>query len=439
MFNHRIRQKVYEFLKKYRMDYASINIEEDVKLFLKEMENGLEGKKSSLKMIPTYLNVEKDIPTEEPVIVMDAGGTNFRVALVYFNKNREPVIEDFNIYAMPGTKSEITAEEFFDTLALYIKPLLDRSNNIGFCFSYPAEILPNKDGRLIDFCKEVQVKGARGRLIGESLINAINKIGHKSKKKVVILNDAVSTLFGAKASYADRVFDGYIGFILGTGTNTCYEERNFNIKKSPDISKKEGTTIINVESGLYELFQRGEIDIEFDRGTANPGDHVFEKMISGEYQGGLMLAVIRKAAENGLFSEDTAKNVLELKKLESKQIDEFLYYPYGDNKLANCFKCGNEADGITLYHLIDAMVERAAKLVTVNLSAVIIKTGKGINPCAPVCITAEGSTFYKSKLFKSKLEYYIKTYLNEQKEIYCEIVKADNATLIGTAIAGLQN
>jgi hexokinase len=77
--------------------------------------------------------------------------------------------------------------------------------------------------------------------------------------------------------------------------------------------------------------------------------------------------------------------------------------------------------------------------VTVNLSAVMLKRSKGTNPCIPVCISAEGTTFYKSKLFRNKLEYNIRTYLNDKKGVYCEFVKADNATLIGTAIAGLAN
>jgi len=71
--------------------------------------------------------------------------------------------------------------------------------------------------------------------------------------------------------------------------------------------------------------------------------------------------------------------------------------------------------------------------------AVILKRGRGTNPCIPVCISAEGTTFHKSKLFRSKLDFYIKEYLHDKKGVYCEFVRADNATLIGTAIAGLAN
>ena len=75
----------------------------------------------------------------------------------------------------------------------------------------------------------------------------------------------------------------------------------------------------------------------------------------------------------------------------------------------------------------------------INLASVMIMTKKGLNPCKPVCVTAEGSTFYNSKLFKNKLEYYIKRYINDEMNLYCDIIKADKATLIGTAIAALMN
>lgn len=438
-----VKERVKKFLKKYRMNHETIDIGQNCNIFIEEMENGLMGKVSSLKMIPTYITMDRDIPEGEPVIVMDAGGTNFRVASVYFDNNKKPVIEDFKLYSMPGTKGEITKEEFFDTVTEYIKPVLNKSNKIGFCFSYATEILPNKDGKLIRFSKEVQIKGLEGEIIGRGLLNNIEKKGYARDMKIVLLNDTAATLLGGKASYPNRVFDSYIGFILGTGTNTCYIEETCNIKKIPSIANTRGSMLINMESGAYGPVPRGTIDLEFDSGTVNPGEYVFEKMISGGYQGGFILSVIKKAAKEGLFSQQFAQAMAGVEQLTSKEIDDFLYYPYSDNNIfARC--CAKSPDGSTcdcmvLYYIIDEMVERASKLVAVNLSSVILKIGKGRNPCKPVCITAEGTTFYKSKLFKSKLDYYIKKYLNEQKGMYCEFVKADNATLIGTAIAGLLN
>ena len=434
-----LRDKVRDFLRKYGMDAEGVDLEKNCSLFINEMKNGLEGT-GSLLMIPTYIGMDNEIPLNEPIISIDAGGTNFRVAVIHFDENKKLVTEDFKNYPMPGSKGEITKDEFFETMADYIQPVLHKSRKISFCFSYPTEILPDKDGRLIMFSKEVKVSDVEGELLGKNLIKVFEKRGFTDARSIIVLNDTVATLLAGKAAAPDRVFDGYIGFILGTGTNICYAEKCENIAKIPELAAKEGSILINTESGVYDKVPRGQIDIEFDNDTVNPGDHVFEKTVSGAYQGGLILAVIKKAADEGLFSAEAAKALKSIKELASKEIDDFLYYPYGENVLSSCFvKSDSNDDRAVMFLLIDNIFDRIAKFVAFSLTAVIEKTGKGKDPLKPVCITADGSTFYKSKLFRGKLDYYIKTYTNDKKGIYCEFVKVDNGTLTGTAIAGLLN
>jgi hexokinase len=435
---NQLKTQVDVFLKKSGMHYERVNPQEDCRLFRDEMQKGLDGGESTLAMLPTYISLDKEIPLNEEVIVMDAGGTNFRAAVVRFGSDRQPVITDFQSYAMPGTKGEITRAEFFATIGRYLAPIINLSNKIGFCFSYPTEILPDKDGKLIRLSKEVRVKDLEGEKIGAKLLQALQAGGCAGKKRIVMLNDTVATLLGGKAAYPDRRFDSFIGFILGTGTNTCYIENNALIRKVPSLAAQPGTTLINIESGGYGKAPRGAIDELFDRRTMDPGRQQFEKMISGAYQGQLLLAIIKAAAADGLFSGQFTERIRPVDQLSSREIDLFCFYPYGDNNiLAQCIDSTAEADRQTLFYLIDAILERAARLVAVNLAAVILKTGKGQNPCLPVCVTAEGTTFYKSKLFRSKLDYYVKSWLNDTMGIYCEFVKADNATLVGTAIAGL--
>lgn len=440
-----IKIKVDDFLKKYKMHHENIKIYEDCEEFLGDMDRGLNNEESTLKMLCTYIGDEGEIPVGEPVIVMDAGGTNFRVAVVNFNSNRKPIIEEFVVHDMPGITEEISKEEFFKIVVNYLRPVIHRSNKIGFCFSYPTEILPNKDGKLIRFNKEVKVRDMEGEEIGSNLLKALKEAGYPEEKKIVLLNDTVATLLGGKAEYPDKIFDSNVGFILGTGTNTCYIEENRNIKKSETLVEKKGSTIINIESGGYGKIPRGIIDEIFDNTTVDPGNQKFEKMISGVYQGGLILETIRKATEEGLFSSEFTNKLKTVKNLTAKEVDDFCDYPYSSsNILAKCSNFANseserEDDKQTIYYIIDGIIERAAKLVAINLASVILQTERGKNPCKPVCITAEGSTFYKSRFFKGKLDYYVKEYLYEKLGVYCEFVKAENATLIGTAIAGLLN
>lgn len=435
-----IREKVYDFLRENKMDHQSIDFDSELNTFLEDMTKGLKGEESSLDMLPTYISIDDDIKTNERVIVIDAGGTNFRVATVYFNDDKEPVIEDFENYPMPGIKEEIGRDEFFDTIVKHISPVIDKSDKIGFCFSYATQILPNGDGKLIRFSKEIRVKDMIGETIGQGLLKAAKKAGYKADKKIVILNDTVSTLLGGRTTYPNRSYSSYVGFILGTGTNTCYIENTKNIEKIADRGRGFKNMLINMESGGYAKAPTGIIDDEFDATTINPNQSRFEKMISGAYLYGLLLALFKKAAENGLFSSSLNKGIAELDDFKAFDTDAFLDYPYGDNLLSSiCSQdlVEGEVDRQLLYYLIDACIERAAKLVALNLSAVAVKSGAGSDPTKPICITADGSTFYKLKSMKEKIEYYVKKHMVDDRGLYYEFVKAENPNLIGSAIAAL--
>lgn len=431
-----IRGKVAGFLKEHGMDHEEIDMDRCCRLFIEEMRRGLAAEESSLQMIPTYIETDKDVPIDEPVIVVDAGGTNFRVATAKFGRDNKPVIENFKSYPMPGIEQEVSREDFFGTMAGYLEPVFGAGRNIGLCFSYPAEILPNKDGRLIRFSKEIKAPQVEGEMIGENLVGAIRERGGNADKHIVLMNDTVTTLLAGRAVFRDRGFSTYIGFILGTGTNCCYIERNENIKKNSDL-EPDRHQIINIESGSFAKAPRGDIDLEFDESTLDAGSSTFEKMISGAYLGPLCLHTARVAAEGGLFSDKAAENLRAIEPIDTKDLDDFMHHPRGDKVLASAVAA--EADAVTLYFLIDRLIERAAKLTAVNLSSVVLKSGCGEDPCSPVCIVAEGTTFYELKSLKARVDYYLKQYLEDGRQRYYEITKVDNATLIGAAIAGLTN
>lgn len=430
-------EKVADFLKNTQMDYKSIDIDENCRQFIEEMKSGLCGNESSLKMIPTYLSFGGSVPKNEPVIVLDAGGTNFRVAVVKFDSSGNPVISNFKIYKMPGTENEISSDEFFETVISYIVPVINDSEKIGVCFSYAAEPSKNMDGTVLEIGKQLKIKNFVGKKIGAGLNAALKRHGISKGKKIIVLNDSAATLLGGKAAAENRIFDGYIGFILGTGTNTCYLEKLESIKKICS-DESNGSMIINMETGGYKKFKRSVIDRNFDEKTIDEGRSSFEKMISGKYQGGLLLETLSAASCEDIFSPNFKLRLkTEIKTLNASEIDEFLYYPYGGNRLSRC--CDSEEDRRALYLLIDNMTERSARLVLINLVSVMVSAGIGSNPLKPVCITAEGSAFYKSKLFKSKLDYYIRRYMNDKMHLYCDILNPRNVTLVGTAIAALVN
>lgn len=432
-----LRQKAADFLAAYDMDCASIDFDQHLDIFAEQMAAGLAGNESSLEMIPTYLEAGNEVPVNQRVIVADAGGTNFRVATVYFDADKNPVIENLQKFTMPAVECELSRKEFFEAMAVYFRDVLDASDRVGFCFSYPADIEPSKDGRLIRFVKEIKAPEVVGHLIAENLNDTFEAMGLSQKKAMVILNDTVATLL-AGVGFKNRDFDSYVGFILGTGTNCAYVEQNRHITKLPELDS-DRSLIINVESGGMGCARRGKMDIALDESTNNPGVHMFEKMISGAYLGSIFLLTAKQACADGLISKATAEAVNAMDDLTTIDLNDFMFYPGGDNPLANACRNGADEDVKVLFAIADRLVERAAKLTAINLSAMAIQTGRGTDPSRPICIVAEGTTFYCMKTLKSRVEFYLKQHLEDQRGIYTEIISVDNATLIGAAIAGLTN
>jgi hexokinase len=431
------RGRATAFLCAHHMDCGQVEMESLCGEFAQEMARGLGGTASSLLMIPTYLEAGSEIPKGRRVIAVDAGGTNFRVALVAFDPEGKPEIGHFRHFPMPGLAGEVDARSFFATLAGYLAELAGLSEHIGLCFSYPTEIQPNRDGRLVRFCKEVKATGVAGQLIGENLARALREAGHPGHPRIVLLNDTVATLLAGQAASAGRAFESYIGFILGTGTNCAYVEENARITKLPGLDPS-GKQIVNVESGAFGRAPRGTIDLAFDAATVDPGMYTFEKMISGGYLGGLYGAVLDQAVCEGLFSSGAAGRIRRLPAIETKDLGVWLADPAGRTGPIALALTGGEDRGLA-YHLAERLVERAAKLTAVNLASIAIKSGAGRDPRRPICVTADGTTFYELKGLREKTLGFLEPFLLERYGVRCEFARVENAPLIGAAIAGLTN
>lgn len=453
-----MRAQVADFLDKHNLNPDGIGMDGLCDYFIREMEMGLSGQKSSLPMIPSYCSPNALPRAGETVIVIDAGGTNLRTCLVEFDPSLKPVVHDFKRTRMPGFDREVSAKEFFEVFAGEIERLVDKSDRIAFCFSYAARILPDHDGVPIGFSKEIKATEVIGMRLGENLLAELARRGHDvSKKKVIILNDTVTTLLAAQSHNTDGKYDGCIGFILGTGTNTAYIEQNCRIQKLPEGHCMQGSQIINVESGCLDICL-GDIDREFLDGTVDPKSYNFEKMISGAYLGPLGRHVISAAVKENLFSEGFSSRFDELcsctGSLETKDLSCFLEHEdspsdYPCDNDAQCYDCGsmddnvlvrcvagNEEDADTLCELLTAFISRAAKLTAVNLASAVLMTNFGKDPDHPVLINADGTTFYKTAYLRSFTQEYLDAFL-AQKGRRAVFTRIEDSPIIGCAIGGL--
>ena len=164
-----------------------------------------------------------------------------------------------------------------------------------------------------------------------------------------------------------------------------------------------------------------------------------EKHCSGAYLGPLSFEVIHTAAAEGLFSKKFADSLLQLEGLTQIEMDSFLHAPYNTSSVlgAKAAESATEEDYVRLFELLDAVVERTARMAAALLSAAVIKSGKGKSPNLPVCLLCDGTSFYKTYKVHSRVEAYLEDVLVRQRGLYYEVVSCDNDITLGSAIGGL--
>lgn len=411
------------FLQEMALDPAVIEMEKLCLAFLAEMERALKGEVSSLPMLATHLRSDVEIVPNQQVITMDAGGTNFRSSLVSFDQQGKAEIRAFQRRAMPGFQKEVSSQDFFATLGDEIERLFHLSDLIGFCFSYEAEVGPDYDAIALRFSKEIQAESVLGLPLGKSLLQEMSRRGYPvTSKRVVVLNDTVATLLASRVALKDQCFSSYIGFILGTGTNTAYVEA--------------GEEIINVESGSFDL-ALGELDSQFFDTTQEPTVHRFEKLIGGAYLGPFAHLCLRKAVEQALLSDHFGRHFEQITTLTTAQMSDFLEPTSRSTSLLNSCVASIEDEKV-LYCILNAIVERSAKLAAVNLAAIILKSDEGHQKERPICINADGTTFSKTANLRRYTEGYLEAFLQGEYQRYFTVIQVPDAPTLGTAVAALQ-
>jgi len=438
------KHAVPAFLGRHNFAPGGPDIDAAISSMLYDMEEGLlrdpanpPGMGPALDMIPTWTVPPESSPKSKSVIVIDAGGTNFRSCLVSFDASGVPTISEMEKKAMPATDREYGKKEFFDTIAGFLDHLKNKASRIGFCFSYPMAITEEGDGRVIQFSKEIKAREVIGSLVGQSLSDALVARGWNRPEKVILLNDtAAALLAGASAATNGKAYDSYVGFILGTGMNAAYIESGAIPKIAANSAP--ASQIVVCESGKCNKIARSGFDETVDKTTNSPGLYGFEKMCSGAYLGPVARVVLAEAAREGLFGEAVAAELAALSSLELKDMDQFFYGPYRtDTKLGAILAKGNETDREACYRLLDALVERSARLAAANIAAAVIKSGKGGSPARPVGVLCEGTTFLKTHNLRDRVTGYLNAVLTEERGIWFEIITMENAVTLGSAVAGL--
>mmetsp|Transcript_160291 Transcript_160291/g.389213 ORF Transcript_160291/g.389213 Transcript_160291/m.389213 type:complete len:413 (-) Transcript_160291:53-1291(-) len=356
---------------------------------LDEMERGLAGAESSLKMIPSYVVKLPDGSETGSAWAMDLGGTNVRVVEV-------PLLGGGRVGKSREFKKEVPKEirtgrgdALFEYLAAAIvESGCPKGANLGFTFSFPTAQTSINSGTLIEWTKSWSSPGVAGTDVVERLAGALEALGHPVNISALV-NDTVGTLVARR--YADP--SCRVGIILGTGTNAAYVERAANILKWD--GPKDGDMVVNMEWGGFGSGEGGrrllpitDVDQLLDAASPNQTKQRFEKMISGDYLGEMTrLALMRLAREGGVWTGDAAPGsaspLVHPWQFESKfmtpiALDKSENLDGVHTVLSEEFHVHESTlqDRKVVQLVCELVARRAARLVAAALSAVVIKMGE---------------------------------------------------------------
>lgn len=396
--------KVHSFLTKHNF---SPDIADDLhKSIILDMKKGLTTGGADQAMIKAGKATIRSIQEGENAIVIDAGGTNFRSCIVTKTKTGIE-ITDFLKTVMPATDRKLSKNQFYKAIADNILRLKDKSDKISFCFSYAMAITEDGDGKIIRFSKEINASAAVGTYLGKELYSELIRQGWTKIKKINVLNDTAALLlssFTLQNNYLSR-----IAFILGTGMNSAFIN--------------DGTIIVT-ECGMFSGLPKSDFDLIIDGKTTHPNQSILEKMCSGAYLGELVFEMISTACIEKLFSKEFIKTFQNIKNINTSDFDDIINHTRenkiqtdnSEKPLYRIYKESNADDKKILKELIYNVIFRAANLSTEAIYAAIQCSEKEKGEL-PICITCNGSTFWKTPLLKETVESRLKKLLPNRFEI----------------------
>lgn len=371
--------------------------------------DGLHTWGEEIACLPTYIPGDAS-PQQGEAIVLDFGGTNVRAALVSLDEGRLTMQKGPVKQAIPVTRGvAFKKDEFLDILGNVIAALDPPAGlPLGYCFSYPAASTPDGDATLIRWTKGMRVDDTIGHNVGRMLLDHIAGYTPPIEcSAVTVVNDTVASLMAG--TVVERA-DGYIGLIVGTGTNMAAVLDPDEMTKIPADLDWRVPLPVNFESGNFTPPHLTQWDDAVDAASDNPQHQRFEKAVSGVY-----LASIFNAAmpERAIDPNAGAKGVVDI--------------AYHSDSATEAEK-----------RLAVQILTRSSQLVAASLAAVVVLLND-MHPRNSICIVAEGGLFWGDPKYKDRAAETLHALLKENGlgHIAVKIVSVENANVLGSTVSAL--
>ncbi|KAL0905567.1 hypothetical protein M5K25_023998 [Dendrobium thyrsiflorum] len=418
-----------------------------------EMHAGLASEGGSkLKMLISYVDSLPKGDEKGLFYALDLGGTNFRVIRVQLGGKEQGVInQEAEEVSIPPHLMVGSSYELFDFIASEVARFVTseseeyqlpagRQRELGFTFSFPVRQTSLASGTLIKWTKGFSIEETVGEDVVSELTKAIERQG-LDLRVAALVNDTVGTLAGGR--YYDN--DVIAAVILGTGTNAAYVERAHAIPKWHGLLPKSGEMVINMEWGNFRSshLPLTEYDLLLDTESLNPGEQIFEKLISGMYLGEILRRVLLSLAEEASFFGDIVPPklmvpfILRTPHMSSMHLDTSSDLRVVGSKLKDILGISNTSFKTRkmVVKLCDIIAKRGARLSAAGIFGILKKQGRDVATEKQRTVVAlDGGLFEHYTTFRKSLENTLAEMLGKDVDSSVIIKHANDGSGIGAAL-----
>ncbi|XP_058722352.1 hexokinase-1-like [Vicia villosa] len=420
-----------------------------------EMHAGLASDGGSkLKMLISFVDNLPSGDEKGLFYALDLGGTNFRALRVELGGKEKGVVNvDSEEVSIPPHLMTGSSHDLFDFIATSLakfvssepeefRPLPGRKRELGFTFSFPVRQTSISSGTLIKWSKGFSIEDVVGEDIVGELTKSLERVG-LDMRVTALINDTVGTV--AKARFSNK--DVIAGVILGTGTNAAYIENVNAIPKWEGLLPKSGEMVINMEWGNFcsSDLPLTEYDRALDEASLNPGEQIFEKIISGMYLGDIVRRVLLKMAEKADFFGDIVPHklripfILRTPDMSAMHHDTSSDLRVVGKKLKDILEIENTSLKMRkiIVELCDIVSVRGARLAAAGIFGILRKLGRDTVKAGEEqksVIALDGGLFEHYMKFRTCMENTLKELLGDEVAETIGVEHSNDGSGIGAAL-----
>lgn len=313
---------------------------------------------------------------------------------------------------------------------------------MGFTFSFPVRQTSIASGDLIKWTKGFSIEDTVGEDVVGELTKAMERIG-LDMRVAALVNDTIGTLAGGRYHNKDVI----AAVILGTGTNAAYVERAHAIPKWHGLLPKSGEMVINMEWGNFRSshLPLTEYDEALDTESLNPGEQIFEKIISGMYLGEIVRRVLCRMAEEADFFGDTVPPKLKIPFILRTPHMSAMHHDTSPDlrvvgkKLKDILEISNTSLKMrkVVVELCDIVATRGARLSAAGIVGILKKLGRDTvrdGEKQKSVIALDGGLFEHYTKFSACMQSTVKDLLGEEVSETVVIEHSNDGSGIGAAL-----